>query len=257
MEKETFLRVTRRLSRGLLNTIGNIEIIGSIDYPEGAFIVTGNHVGRLEVFLVLMLTDRNDIVLLLADKYKEYAFWRYIARQLDAIWVDREDADFHAMREVLKRLKQGEVLAMAPEGTRSPTEALIEGKPGAAYLAAKSGASILPVGIVGTEDRVVKGNLKQFKKLDITARVGKPYKLPPMDRGDRDGYLQAQTDEIMCQIAALLPPDHRGVYSDHPRLFEILREQGSPFPEDGSYFTGDEPSVEARSLSDPTIAPGD
>ncbi|MEZ4517168.1 MAG: lysophospholipid acyltransferase family protein [Chloroflexota bacterium] len=237
MSDVRFLNTLRRSSKAVLNRIANIEIIGSIDYPEGAYIATANHIGRLEVLLVLVLSDRNDIVLLLAEKYRKYAIWRYIAEKTDAIWVNRFDADLGALRKVLKRLKQGDVLAIAPEGTRSPTEALIEGKPGAAFLAYKADVPIIPIGIVGTEDRIVKSRLKRFQKLDIVARVGTPYRLAPQQEGqDRETYMQAQTDEIMCRIAALLPPDHRGVYTDHPRLRELLIEQGSPFPEDAEWL---------------------
>lgn len=232
MSKHTFLRLIRIIARVVLRLIARIQIIGSIDYQVGGFIITGNHIGRLEAFLVILLAERDDIILILAEKYKAYAFWRYVARKVDGIWINRFDADFGALRVVLKRLQNGEVLAVAPEGTRSPTESLLPGKPGAAYLAAKSGLPIIPIGVVGTEDRVVKYRLKRLQRLDITARVGVPYTLPPMPKHDRDAWLQAQTDEVMCQIAALLPPDHRGVYADHPRLRELLLERGSPFPDD-------------------------
>ena len=53
-----------------------------------------------------------------------------------------------------------------------------------------------------------------------------------MPKAGRDAWLAEQTDEIMCRIAALLPPDHRGVYADHPRLHALLLEHGSPFAED-------------------------
>ncbi len=232
MSKHTFLRIVRAVARFVLNIIARIEIVGSIDYQTGGFIITGNHVGRLEAFLVILLAERDDIVLILAEKYKKYAFWRYVARKVDGIWINRFDADFAALRVVLKRLQNGEVLAVAPEGTRSPTESLLPGHPGAAYLAAKSGLPIIPIGIVGTEDRVVKQRLKRLQRLDITARVGTPYHVPPMPKADRDAWLAEQTDEIMCRIAVLLPPDHRGVYADHPRLHALLLERGSPFPED-------------------------
>lgn len=234
MSKHTFLRLIRALARIILGIIARIQIIGSIDYQTGGYIIAGNHVGRLEAFLVILLAGRDDVILILAEKYKKYAFWRYAARKVDAIWINRFDADFGALRAVLKRLEKGEVLALAPEGTRSPTEALLPGRPGAVYLAAKSGLPLIPIGITGTEDRVVKYRLKRLQRLDITARVGEPYRLPPMPREGRDAWLQAQTDDLMCRIAALLPPDHRGVYADHPRLLELLREQGSPFPEDAS-----------------------
>ncbi|HRN68851.1 MAG TPA: lysophospholipid acyltransferase family protein [Promineifilum sp.] len=232
MSKHTFLRIVRAIARVVLAVIARIEIIGNVDYQTGAYIIAANHVGRLEAFLVMLLAERDDIVMILAEKYKQYAFWRYVARKVDAIWVNRFDADLAALRAVLKRLEAGDMLAVAPEGTRSPTATLLPGKPGAVYLAAKSGAPLIPIGIVGTEDAVVKYRLKRFKRLDITARIGEPYTLPPMPRAGRDEWLQAQTDDLMCRIAALLPPDHRGVYADHPRLLELLRENGSPFPED-------------------------
>ena len=232
MSKHTFLRLIRAISRIVLGIIARIEIIGNVDYQTGGYIIVANHVGRLEAFLVLVLAERDDIVLLLAEKYKAYAFWRYIARKVDGIWVNRFDADFGALRVVLKRLQNGEVLAIAPEGTRSPTATLLPGKPGATYLAAKSGLPLIPMGIVGTEDSVVKYRLKRFRRLDITIRVGEPYTLPEMPKRGRDEWLQAQTDDMMCRIAALLPPDHRGVYAGHPRLLEMFHENGSPFPED-------------------------
>jgi 1-acyl-sn-glycerol-3-phosphate acyltransferase len=119
-------------------------------------------------------------------------------------------------------LKEGHVLVIAPEGTRSQTGALIEGRSGASYLAAQSGVPVIPVGIHGSEDQVVGANLRRLRRTTIIARVGKPFQLPPLKRGQREQALQAYTDEIMCQIAALLPPEYRGVYADHPRLMEIL-----------------------------------
>jgi len=235
MSKHTFLRIVRAIARVVLAIIARIEIIGNVDYPSGGYIIAANHVGRLEAFLVILLVDREDVVLILAEKYKKYAFWRYVAKKVDAIWVNRFDADFAALRAVLKRLEAGDMLAVAPEGTRSPTGTLLPGKPGAVYLAAKSGLPLIPIGVVGTEDKVVKHRLKRLQRLDITARIGEPYTLPSMPRAGRDEWLQEQTDDLMCRIAALLPPDHRGVYADHPRLLERLRENGSPFPEDGDH----------------------
>ena len=52
--------------------------------------------------------------------------------------------------------------------------------------------------------------------------------LPALTRQERDKILQQSTDEMMCQIAALLPPAYRGVYADHPRLAELLQQR--PFP---------------------------
>jgi 1-acyl-sn-glycerol-3-phosphate acyltransferase len=171
---------------------------------------------------------------MVAEKYQKYWFWRWMMRQLDALWLDRHNPDFRALREVQKRLKAGGIAAIAPEGTRSPTAQMQPGKPGVAYLAAKTGVPIVPMAIVGTEDKEVARRLRRFRRLDITIRVSEPFSLPAMPRQKRDEFLQQSTDEIMCRIAALLPPEYRGVYADHPRLQELLStESGSLEKETG------------------------
>jgi 1-acyl-sn-glycerol-3-phosphate acyltransferase len=219
------LKIIRLVSRIILRLIANIETIGDELIPQtGGCIVASNHLGRLDALLAIVLTDRPDVVLMIAEKYQNYAFWRWVARELDALWLNRYEADFHALRQVHKRLRQGELLAMAPEGTRSSTGALIPGKPGAAYLAAKAGVPVVPVALTGTEDGVVKERLRRLRRLHIRVEAGPPFTLPPMPRQGRDAYLQAHTDEIMCRIAAMLPPSYRGIYTDHPRLQDLLSE---------------------------------
>ncbi|MFH2039501.1 MAG: lysophospholipid acyltransferase family protein, partial [Chloroflexota bacterium] len=129
----------------------------------------------------------------------------------------------HAMKEILRRLKAGGLLAIAPEGTRSKSEALQEGKPGVAFLASKVNIPIIPVALTGTEDRIIKDNLKHFRRSHIIIQVGKPFNLPAINNKDRETSLHMATDEIMCQIAAMLPEKYRGFYSEHQRLKELLR----------------------------------
>jgi 1-acyl-sn-glycerol-3-phosphate acyltransferase len=219
MSKQTFLNLLRTVGRFLVRCIARIQFLNPERLPAtGGCIVVTNHLGRLDAILAIMLANREDLVVFIAEKYQRSAIWRYAVRKLDAVWLNRFEADFHAMRTVLKRLQQGEMLGMAPEGTRSQSGALAEGKPGAAYLAIKANAPLIPVAITGTEDRVVLARLRRLRRADITIRVGEPFSLPPRGRQDRDAHLQQCTDEIMCQIAALLPPSYRGVYADHPRL---------------------------------------
>jgi 1-acyl-sn-glycerol-3-phosphate acyltransferase len=223
-----FLRTLRNTFRIVLKAGASVTVTGYEHIPrEGAAIVVTNHIGRLDAMLGVILSNRDDIILMIADKYQDAPFWRWTGDKLDAIWLDRDEADFHALREVFRRLKKGGILGIAPEGTRSKTEALALGKPGAAYLAARSGAPIVPVGITGTEDRLVKQRLKRLQRLDITITVGEPFTLPPLPRKDRDAFLAQSTDEIMCRIAALLPPAYRGVYASYPRVAELVAQQAS------------------------------
>lgn len=208
-----------KVSKVTAHTIARMDIEGLEHVPAtGGCVVVSNHIGRLDAMLGIVLAERDDVIMFVAEKYQKYAFWRWMVRQVDGIWLNRFDTDFHALREVHKRLKAGGALVIAPEGTRSATGTLLPGKQGAAFLAAKAGVPIIPVGLTGTEDAVVKGRLRRFKRLDIKIRIGEPFELPPMDRKNRDVYLDAQTAEIMCRIGALLPPAYHGYYADHPRL---------------------------------------
>jgi 1-acyl-sn-glycerol-3-phosphate acyltransferase len=207
----------------IMRLIVRLEVIDSDNVPPtGAYVAAANHLGRLDAVLPYFFTQRDDIIMIVAEKYRENIFLRWTVNQLDALYIDRFNADLSTLREVLNRLRKGGVLAMAPEGTRSPTGALIEAHSGGMYLAAKAGAPIVPVAIVGTEDRKVVANLKRLRRSHVVVRVGDPFILPPLPHKDRDRVMKEYTDEVMCQIAALLPPEYRGFYAGHERLKEIL-----------------------------------
>jgi len=210
------------LIRTIVNLIARVEIQGSENIPEeGGFVIATNHLGRLDVALLFYALE-GDFILTIAEKYEHHWLFGRIGNAINGIWLDRFNADVGAIRQVLTRMKAGGILAIAPEGTRSKTEAMAEGKPGVAYLALKAGLPIVPVGLTGTEDRVVIDRLKHFKKSEIKIIVGMPFNLPPIPKKDRDAILKEYTEEIMCRIGALLPEKYRGVYANHPRLKELL-----------------------------------
>ena len=137
------------------------------------------------------------------------------------------DADFAAIRASVECLKNGNVLGIAPEGTRSRTAQMIEGKSGIALIAEKTHSLIVPVALAGSESTFTK--LFPLRRPHITIRIGSAFSLPPLpgESQGRDEALKADTDEIMCRIAAQLPEENRGVYGEYPRLKELLAEQAS------------------------------
>ncbi|MEW5871624.1 MAG: lysophospholipid acyltransferase family protein [Chloroflexota bacterium] len=218
-------KITRWITNLIIRLTTRLEIHGLERIPRsGSFVIASNHLGRLDPALVYHFLDREDIIMLVAEKYQKNPLLRWFARQLDAIFVNRFEADFNAVRQALKRLHQGGVLVLAPEGTRSPTAALIEGRHGVSFLAAKASVPIYPVALAGSEDRKVYPQLKRLRRAHVIVRVGEPFTLPPLSSKERDAVLHEYTGEIMCRIAALLPPEYRGVYADHPRLRELLSQ---------------------------------
>ena len=217
-------KTLRSIVRFIMKIIAQIEVHGLEKLPRGNVIVAANHLGRLDSAVLFCLLDREDIIMAIAEKYKDHPLFGAIGRASNAIWLNRFEADFSALRQILERMKQGGLFVIAPEGTRSKTEAMQKGKPGVVFLASKSGYPVLPVAITGTEDRGVAENLKHFRRSKIVVRAGELMQIEIPKGTGREEAMQKTTDEIMCQIGAMLPEKYRGVYAEHPRLKELIKK---------------------------------
>lgn len=221
MDKYPFLMPIRFLVRALTK----FQVIGGDNFPlQGGVMLTTNHLSRLDTPILMAIHERRDIVAIVAKKYQQKTFFRwFLERVSKIIWIDRDNPDFFALRQARDHLRQGAIVGIAPEGTRSrETMGLLEGKQGAALIAARADALILPVGIYGSES--INNQLIKLRRPPVIVRIGEPYNLPELDRNDRHAWLVKNTDEIMCRIAALLPHAYRGYYANHPRLKELLDE---------------------------------
>ncbi len=212
--------------RFLVNRLTQFDVINPEHLPEtGGVLVTTNHLSRLDTPLLLAITDREDLVAIVAKKYQEKPFFKWVLKKVGwMVWMDRSRTDLSAIRDALHYLRHGAMVGIAPEGTRSQdAQGLLQGKQGAALMAARASVPIVPVGIIGSDD--VYSQWVKLRRPRITVRVGESYTLPEFDMDDRQGWLSKYTDEIMCRIAALLPEEYRGFYKDHPRLRELLAEK--------------------------------
>lgn len=217
MKREKLQHLVRRL----FHSLSILQFIHPEYVPQqGGVIVATNHLSRLDIPVLFLIPTRPDITALVTDKYKRYPFFRWFAESANGIWIDRTKADFTAFREAAELLRKGGCVGISPEGTRSDSGVLLEGKAGTALLALKADVPIVPVGIAGTENALRP--MLALQKPVITARFGPPFQLPPLDRSNREETLKNYTDEIMCRIAALLPQKYHGFYRDHPRLKELL-----------------------------------
>lgn len=198
-----------------------VRIQGREHIPaSGGYIGAANHLSVLEVPLIYSILDRDDATGLVANKHRKNPLFRWLVNAIRGIWLKREEIDTRALRAARDHLKSGGVLGIAPEGTRSQTGALIKAKTGVAFLADQAGVPILPVGVSGTWQ--ITREILSLRRPKIFVKFGEPFTLPPIDRKQRDTGLKQNTDEIMCRIAALLPPENRGEYADYPRVQELL-----------------------------------
>ncbi len=218
----------RSIVRFIMNIIADVEVIGLEKVPQGNVLIAANHLGRLDTAVLLHVLDREDIIMAVAEKYKDHPIFGAIGRAANAIWLNRFEADFAALREILARMQKGGLMVIAPEGTRSKTMSMQEGKMGVAFLASKSGYPILPVALAGTEDSGVISNLKRFRRSKIRVVAGDLFHVEIPNGKGREQAMRKATDEIMCRIAVELPEQYRGFYADHPRLKELLVEKSNP-----------------------------
>ncbi len=129
-----------------------------------------------------------------------------------AIPLHRGEADIAALRQALELLKAGYIFAIAPEGTRSGHGRLQQAHPGVVILALRSGAPLLPVVYYGAE--YYRDNLRRLRRTDFHIVVGEPFHVDAGGVRVTRQVRQQIVDEIMYQMATLLPPAYRGVYSD-------------------------------------------
>ncbi|HEY9075381.1 MAG TPA: lysophospholipid acyltransferase family protein [Anaerolineaceae bacterium] len=217
MKRQTLYKILKFLIDKLTRT----EYYGLENVPpKGGVIIATNHLSRMDALLLVRNPVRDDTTALVADKYKKIFPINWITKTMGVVYIDREKADFTAFREAIERIKAGVAMGIAPEGTRSQTGGLIQGKPGVLLLAMRAGVPIVPVGISGTAGVFPK--IFTLQRPRMVVRYGPAFTLPPLGKENREEAMQRYTDEVMCRIAALLPPENRGVYADHPRLKELL-----------------------------------
>jgi 1-acyl-sn-glycerol-3-phosphate acyltransferase len=180
------------------------------NFPKrGPALVVINHLGDADVVLLAAVIPRT-IDGMGKIELNEHWFVGPIFRAYGVIWVHRGRPDRKAIRAVLDGLLQGRMIAIAPEGRQSVRVGLEQGTDGAAFLAMKSGAQIVPVGMTGTENENIF-NGKWWKRARVTLKVGEPFYLKEND--NRQIMLREGTKQIMESLANLLPESYRGNYS--------------------------------------------
>lgn len=208
-----FHQAVNGLVKLILSTLCRIHASELEQIPDkGPLISVGNHINFLEAPIIATYLQPRPIAALA----KEETWNNPIKHILFDIWggipVKRGEADRNAIRLVLEALEEGKIIGIAPEGTRSHHGGMQEGQPGVVLIALKSGAPIVPVAFYGHES--FWKNLRRFKRTDVYIRVGSAFKLDSRAEALSRDVRKQMINEIMYQLAALLPPQNRGVYSD-------------------------------------------
>ena len=192
---------------------------------RGPLIIVANHVNFLEVPLIYTHLQPRPLTGFAKVEAWDNPFIGALFDMGEAIPLYRGEADVTAFRQALRALEAGRILALAPEGTRSGHGRLQRGRPGVVLLALRSGAPLLPLVYYGGE--LFWRNLARLRRTDFHIVVGQPFYLDAGGVKVTRHVRQQMIDEVMYQMAALLPPAYRGVYSD---LTAATEAYVCPFP---------------------------
>lgn len=206
-----FYKFAHGCARLLIYTVARVHIDRAdlLNQPP-PYILATNHLTSWDPPLIFACSSpRVHMTVLAADKWRKVLPILVLFNLMGAIWVRRGEVDRAALRRCVEVLQRGGVIGMSPEGTRSRTGGLIQGRPGVAYLARKAGVPILPVALWGVEQ--IGPNWRRLRRTDVYLRVGEFIHLPPGEA--RATQLDADTEHIMRAIASMLPQRYRGVYA--------------------------------------------
>lgn len=207
----------RRVLRWMITSIGwrwlaKIDRIEGLENvpASGPAILMINHIAFIDPIVVLGNLPRNVIPMAKIEAYR-VPVWGLFVWLWDVIPVRRGEVDREALSRALAVLAAGEIVLLAPQGTRQP--ALQQAKEGIAYLAHKSGAPVIPVAVEGTEG-FPSLSRKRWAGAGATVKFGKPIRFKPMPGRLLREALRQMTDEAMYRLAAMLPESRRGIYGD-------------------------------------------
>jgi 1-acyl-sn-glycerol-3-phosphate acyltransferase len=195
----------------LLSTFLNVDDSEVARIPmEGPLILAVNHINSLDAPVGFSHLHPRRITAFAKIETWDNLFMKLLFDAWDAIPIRRGEVDFEAFRLADEALKNKKILIVAPEGTRSRHGRLNKGYPGIVLLAIRSGVPILPVVFYGNENL----KLRLARRTQMTIKVGEPFTLDAKGEKLTREVRTQMTDEIMYEIARLLPEKNRGVYAD-------------------------------------------
>ena len=212
--RETIGNIVYRLLCGLAWTLTRLvcryQVCGLEHVPKtGPLLLVTNHLSWYDPFLLAPLLPRRVWFFTKVEVFK-WPIVGWLAQLTGQIPVHRGEGDRAALEQALAYLREGRAVMIFPEGTIARQERMIAAHTGVAMLALRSKATVLPIAHSGSR-RILRRHRGWFPRVTVT--IGAPY-IPTLPEGTtRKVGLQEVTDEMMKQIAQMLPPENRGVYS--------------------------------------------
>ncbi|MGH4119222.1 lysophospholipid acyltransferase family protein [Clostridium sp.] len=217
---KTVTLIAKRLLDTYINKYANIKTNGmeKINATKSPIIFICNHLSNADGIIMNKLLKDNNVTFVAGVKLTDNKLTKLGFHVAKTINIKPNSADKEAISKIISTLKQGNNIMIFPEGTRSRNGKMIEGKKGLLLMAKLSKATILPMGIWGTElllpiDKNGDMASERFHHADVNINVGDPIIIPSKNEDeDKNQYHDRVMHDVMCSIAILLPEQYRGVY---------------------------------------------
>lgn len=215
--------IMRTVVRLVSRTLTRTTVIGAENVPLGTpYLAAMNHISIFDPPYAICLWPETLEVIGASD------IWHKPGQNLVAQWygtikVHRGEYDRELIDTVLKVLRSGRPLLIAPEGGRSHVPGLRRAKPGVGFLIDAAQVPVVPMGLTGTTEDMISLGLRG-KRPPVTIRIGRPMAFPPIESqgAERRAARQRNADLVMAHIAGLLPESYRGVYAGEAVMPEAL-----------------------------------
>ncbi|XXF77121.1 lysophospholipid acyltransferase family protein [Myxococcaceae bacterium GXIMD 01537] len=217
-------RPRRALVRKLMDVVWGrmttVEVSGRENIPEAPCLFICNHLSNADGFTLHRAFRPRRVLFLAGVKLQSTTLTRLGTEAVDTIFIKPNSPDIEALRSAVEALKAGQSILVFPEGSRSRGGGLLRAKKGVALIAKRANVPVVPVALTGTEkfmpidDSDMGGERRH--RAHLTVRFGEPFHIADLKAETASGEdpRQALVDAMMQRVAALLPPEYRGVYSD-------------------------------------------
>ncbi|NRX18209.1 1-acyl-sn-glycerol-3-phosphate acyltransferase [Clostridium beijerinckii] len=212
---------SKKIVDNYIRKYANITVNGAdnIDKVKKPRIFVCNHLSNSDgLVLSKMLKEKSDPHFVMGIKLSEDPITKLGTQIVKNIPIKPNSADKEAITRVVKALKEGNDILIFPEGTRSRTGAMIEGKKGILLFARMAKAEIIPIGMSGTDKLLPiskSGDMgaEKWQHADVTINIGEKIVFPAKEKDeDKHEYDNKCMDILMRSIASLLPESYRGIY---------------------------------------------
>ncbi len=206
--------ILKPIARAVFRAFGPVTISGVEHIPYGKpYVAAMNHVSIFDPpFAAAFWPEWLEIIG--AAEVFDKPGQGLLLKAYGVIPVHRGEYDRVLLNKIVRILKAGMPLLIAPEGGRSHVTAMQRALPGISYIVEQTSAPVVPVGLVGTTPDYFQ-KARRGQKPTLEMRIGKPIMFPEgiVKGTDRHAARQKNADFVMSHIAGLLPEEYRGVYA--------------------------------------------